>query len=147
MLRRWYDFLVEHIELLQHPSAVEVTGCLAGEYNGDCDVSYDGTVVDDYPTASTVWRRIVEVGDHLVMHLINLVGQDDTAWDSARKEPHPVSGATLRARRLGKNPPRVRVADPDRQPHLTDLSVTIDGDCVVAELPPLGVWQLLVIDL
>jgi hypothetical protein len=58
-----------------------------------------------------------------------------------------VSGATLRARRLGKNQPRVRFADPDRQPHLTDVPVTIDGDYVVAELPPLGVWQLLVIDL
>jgi dextranase len=148
MLRRWYDFCVEHIELLQHPEAVDVTGCLAGDYNGDCDVSCDGIVVADQPTASTVWRRIVGVDDHrLVMHLINLVGQDDTAWDSARKEPIPVSGATLRARRLGKNQPRVRFADPDRQPHLTDVPVTIDGDYVVAELPPLGVWQLLVIDL
>lgn len=147
MLHRWYDFLVEHIELLQHPEVVEVTGSLAGEYNGDCDVTYDGIVVTDLPTGSTVWRRIVYVEARLVMHLINLVGQDDTAWDSPRNEPTPVSGGTLRARRLGKNPPRVRVADPDRQPHLTDVPVTIDGDYIVAALPPLGVWQLLVIDL
>jgi dextranase len=40
----------------------------------------------------------------------------------------------------------VRVADPDRQPYLIDVDVTMDGDFASATLPAPHLWQLVVID-
>jgi dextranase len=81
LLRRWYDFHVEHGELLSDPGFVDMTGALAGAYNDDCDLSYPAS---DVPIPGTVWRRVLGRGDRLVVHLINLTGQDDTEWDAPR---------------------------------------------------------------
>ncbi|HTR96210.1 MAG TPA: glycoside hydrolase family 66 protein [Trebonia sp.] len=149
LLHRWYDFLVEHDELLTAPGITDVTGSYAGAYNDDLDVSYasraDVTVTHS-AGADRVWRRITQVEDRLIMHLINLVGQDDTAWDSPRQPPPDLGAGTLRIRRAGPGLPRVRVADPDRQPHLIDVDVTVDGDYASATLPAPHLWQLVVID-
>ena len=147
LLRRWYDFLVEHAELLTAQDINEVTGSYAESYNDDMDVSYTGATVTALATAGTVWRRITSVGDRLVMHLINLTGQDDTLWDTPRNQPGDPGVATLRIRRVGTELPRVRVADPDRQAHLIDLDVVADGDGFArAELPSPQLWQLVLID-
>lgn len=149
LLRRWYDFDVEHGELLRSPDAQDVTGALGGDYNDDCDVRYgdgDGVRVTETATAGAVWRRIVAVGPCLVVHLINLVQQDDTEWDAPRKLVAPVPGGILRLRRVGALRPRVRVADPDGTPALVDLPVTLDGDHASVALPPLHVWQLVLVD-
>ncbi len=42
MLKRWYDFLVEHGDLLHDRSLTDMTGSLAGGYNDDCDVTFPG---------------------------------------------------------------------------------------------------------
>jgi dextranase len=147
LLTAWYDFLVEHIELLHDPDLRELTGALAGAYNDDCEISYPGVSVTENPTAGAIWRRILGAGDRLVVHAINLVGQDDTEWDAARRLPAALPGGTLRIRRSGPGLPRVRFADPDRQAFLIDLPVTADGDHAVVALPSPYVWQLLVIDL
>jgi dextranase len=147
MLKRWYDFLVEHVALLQHPRAVDVTAATAGDYNGDCDVAYDGADVTDLPVPAKVWRRVVRAGEHLVIHLVNLVGQDDLEWDAARKAPVVVADGVVRVRRVGAKAPRIRVADPDYQPHLVELQTRSDDEYVTAVLPPLNVWQMLVVDL
>ena len=95
---------------------------------------------------SAVWRRITESRGRTVLHLINLVGQDDTLWDAPRRQPGDPGAATLRIRRLGDSVPRVRVADPDGSGRLTDVAVVVDGDYATAQLPPLGVWQLVLVD-
>ncbi len=85
---RWYDFLVEHDELLMDPALVDVTGAWAGPYNDVLDVTYGGVDVADEPRPGCVWRRVVAVpGENagLVVHLVNLVGQDDTVWDAPRR--------------------------------------------------------------
>ncbi|MHB8184722.1 MAG: glycoside hydrolase family 66 protein [Dermatophilaceae bacterium] len=147
LLRRWYDFLVEHAELLTAQGISEVTGSYADSYNDDIDVGYTDATVTEFATAGTVWRRITSVGDGLVMHLINLTGQDDTLWDAARNQPGDTGIGTLRIRRVGPGLPRVRVADPDRQAHLIDLDVTADDECFArVELPPPHLWQLVLID-
>ena len=147
LLTRWYDFLVEHDELLLDPTAVDVTASYAGEYNNDCDVTYDSAAVSGEASAGVVWRSITAVRGRLVVNLINLVGQTDTLWDAPR---HPFGDAgtgTLRVRRLKDRLPRVRVADPDRLHRLVDLEVTHDGDHAVVTLPDLHAWQLILIDL
>jgi dextranase len=146
MLRRWYDFLVEHTELLMPADVADVTGSYAGPYNDDLDVSYPAAQVGEHAAAGTVWRRITQVGPTTVLHLVNLTGQDDTLWDSPRHEPGDTGQATLRVRRVGTGLPRVRWADPDRQAGLTDVAVTADGDWATAVLPAAHVWQVVVVD-
>ena len=146
LLKRWYDFLVEHDEILMDPSIVDVTGSYAAAYNDDCDVSFPGNVVSVTADAGAIWRRVTQSGDRLVVHLINLVGQDDTLWDGPREEPTRVAG-TLRFRRLGDGMPRVRVADPDAEGRLIEVEVTLEGTHATASLPEFGVWQVVVIDL
>lgn len=147
LLRRWYDFLVEHVELLQPDRAIDVTAAMAGDYNGDCDVVYQGAIVAEQPGPSTVWRRVLQLDGKLVVHLINFMGQLNVEWDAERNPPVVVAHGVLRMRRVGPNLPRIRIADPDQQPHLVELEVRADGDHVTAVLPPLSVWQMLVIDL
>ena len=146
LLKRWYDFSVEQVELLYDPSLHDMTGALAGAYNDDCDVSFPGVEIREEPAAGTVWRRILGAGDRIVVHLINLVGQDDTAWDAPRKPVVDLPGGTLRIRRTGRRLPTVRVADPDRQAALRTLPVVADGDHAYVRLPSPYIWQVLVVD-
>jgi dextranase len=146
LLRRWYDFLVEHREILMSPVAVDVTGSYAGSYNDDCDVSYPAAEVQGSPEAGTVWRRVVERDGALVVHLVNLCGQRDTLWDAPREAVTGPGGGRLRVRRMHSGVPRVRVADPDRTPYLVEVPVTVEGEHAVADLPEPHIWQLVVID-
>jgi dextranase len=146
LLQRWYDFLVEHDELLLRPGIVDVTGAWVGAYNDALDVTYTSTPTIADPVPGTIWRRVTEVAGHLVVHLINLSGQTDTRWDGPKQPPGAPGPGTLRVRRVGASLPRVRVADPDRQPRLVDIPATTDGDFAVARLPEPRVWQLVVID-
>jgi len=147
LLRRWYDFLVEHDELLLDPAIADVTAAYAGDYNGDLDVSYVDAAVSEEATAGKVWRRITAAGGRLVVHLVNLVGQDDTLWDAARHPFGDPGAGSLRVRTVRGRVPRVRVADPDAAGHLVDVPLRADGDHVVAELPPLAAWQLVLVEL
>jgi dextranase len=152
LLRRWYDFAVEHADLLHQPGGcgpVEVTGSYAGSYNDDLDISYAGVEVGHHARPGTVWRRVMSVGDggdRLALHLINLRDQQDTRWDAPRLPPTDLGPGTLRIRRVGTGLPRVRYADPDHQPRLIDVGVHADGDFAVAVLPSPRVWQLVLID-
>ncbi|MGV8979009.1 MAG: glycoside hydrolase family 66 protein [Cellulomonas sp.] len=146
LLQRWYDFLVEHDALLLDPSVVDVTGAYAGAYNDDADVTYAHAAVAREAEAGAVWRRVARAGNALVVHLVNLVGQEDTLWDAPRLPVgHPGPG-TLRVRRTGPGLPRVRVADPSTTPRLVEVAVVADGDHAVAQLPAPHVWQIVVID-
>jgi dextranase len=147
LLRRWYDFLVEHDELLLDPAVVDVTGAWAGAFNDAVDVGFDSVAVSGEPEAGTVWMRVTQAGRYLVVHLINLAGQDDTAWDQPRQPVRRVGPATLRVRRAGAAVPRVRTADPDRCGRLRDAEVRVDGEFAVATLPEPHVWQIVTIDL
>jgi dextranase len=146
LLKRWYDFLVEHDEVLMQPTIVDVTGSYAGEYNGDCDVTFAGFVTGSTAEPGTIWRRVTSVDGRLVVHLINLLGQEDSLWDAPRKAPGRTGPGNLRFRRVGDGVPRVRVADPDGLGRLVDIAVTLEGTHATATVPEFGVWQVVVID-
>jgi dextranase len=146
LLKRWYDFLVAHDELLMPPELTDVTNSYAGPYNNEIDVSYARAEHSETATAGKVWRRIVADGDRLILHLINLVGQTDTLWDAARAAPADPGPATLRFRLSGARVPRVRVADPDGLGRLVELPVAVDGDFATADLPAPAVWQVVVVE-
>ncbi len=147
LLKRWYDFLVVHDELLMPASLYEVTHSYAGDYNGDLDVSFANAETSVTAEPGKVWRRIVRDGDRLIVHLINLVGQTDTLWDAPRNMPGSPGNATLRFKRLLGRTPRVLVADPDGLGRLVPVAVADEGDFASAVLPPLAIWQVVVIEL
>lgn len=147
LLKRWYDFLVAHDELLMPPDITDITNCYAGTYNGELDVSFTGAAVSECAEAGKVWRRITQVGDRIVVHLINLCGQTDTLWDAARNAIGDPGVATLQFKPLLGHVPRVRVADPDGAGILEEVFATEIGATASYALPRLNVWQMLVIDL
>ncbi|HEY2643476.1 MAG TPA: glycoside hydrolase family 66 protein [Galbitalea sp.] len=147
LLKRWYDFLVEHDALLLDPGIVDVTGSYAGGYNDDCDVAFPGVTIGSTAVPGTVWRRVTSIDSRLVVHLINLIGQDDALWDAPRNEQMRTGEGTLRIRRVAGTTPRVRVADPDGLGRLIDVPVTLEGNHATATIPDFGTWQIVVIDL
>ena len=147
LLKRWYDFLVVHDELLMPAHLHEVTHSYAGDYNGDLDVTFANAAISVTAEAGKVWRRIVRDGDRLVVHLINLCGQTDTLWDAPRPPMSAAGEATLRVRGLCGRQPQVYAADPDGSGRLEPIATHMDGDRVAAVLPALNTWQLVVVDL
>ncbi|TAM70476.1 MAG: hypothetical protein EPN48_03530 [Microbacteriaceae bacterium] len=147
LLKRWYDYLVEHDELLLDPQIVDVTGSYAGAYNDDIDVTFAGVEVTEEPIAGQVWRRVTRTRYGLVLHLINLSGQTDVLWDGAKHPVVDIGESTLRLRTVEGVVPRVRVSDPDRLPRLVEVPVKVDRAYASATLPTPGIWQLVLIDL
>lgn len=144
LLKRWYDFLVEHDRLLMAEDVIDVTSSYVGEYNDDCDVAFADAWSTSRAEPGAVWRRVVSVGGAVVVHLINLCGQSDAEWDAPRSAPIP-QGGTLRFRLSGASAPRVRVADPDAEGRLIELDVVVRGTHATVKLPEFGVWQVIVI--
>ncbi|WP_223359059.1 glycoside hydrolase family 66 protein [Leifsonia sp. ZF2019] len=147
LLRRWYDFMVEHDELLFDPRIVDVTGSYAGPYNDDIDVSYAAAPVSGEAVAGAVWRRVTSTPRGLVVQLINLAGQPDTLWDGPKETPAAVGEGVLRIRTVAGSSPRVRVADPDRSPRLVEVPVDAGATHATVTLPAPGTWQLVLIEL
>ena len=143
MLKRWYDFLVEHDEILMDPRIAEVTDSFAGPLNEDVEVAYDNLCVTEDPKEGAVWRRVTTTRHGLVVHLINLVGQKDTLWDGPKRSGILVEGGRLTLRCCAGRTPRVFVADPDGSGHLEELRVHCEGAQAKVDLPPLQVWQVL----
>lgn len=147
LLRRWYDFMVEHDELLFDPRIVDVTGSYAGPYNDDIDVSYTATPVSGDAEAGVVWRRVTSTPRGLVLHLINLAGQPDTLWDGPKEAPAAIGEGVLRIRSVAGSTPRVRVADPELSPRLVEVPVEAGTTHATVTLPAPGTWQFVLIDL
>jgi dextranase len=147
LLKRWYDFLAAHDEILMPPALCEVTHSYAGAYNGDLDVSFTGADVSVTAEPGKVWRRIVRDGDRLIVHLINLCGQRDTLWDAPRNAATSPGAAMLQFKPLRGRAPSVFVADPDGAGRLEPLAVVDEGNLASAILPPLGIWQVVVVQL
>ncbi|WP_341954095.1 glycoside hydrolase family 66 protein [Salinibacterium sp. TMP30] len=146
LLKRWYDFLVEHDELLLDTSIVDVTGATVGAYNDDTDVTFESAIVGETGLPGEIWRRVTESNGRRIIHLINLVGQVDSLWDAPRNPTADVGAGRVKIRRIPGCVPRVQVADPDGLGRLIDVEVTVDGEFAFAVLPPLAVWQLVLID-
>lgn len=147
MLRRWYDFLVEHGDVLVDPGIVDVTTAFAGAYNDDIEIAYARAEVASSPVPGTLWRRITATSHGYAMHVINLAGQADEAWDTPKAPFSDVGEGRIRIRKVNGCIPRVRYADPDLNPRLRDVDVRDGGDYADAILPAPGAWQLILIDL
>lgn len=145
LLKRWYDFMVAHDELLFPPEITDVTDAFAGVYNMDLDVDFGGIAVSERAEPGKIWRRITQVGHRIVIHLINLTGQVDCLWDAPRQPIAAVGSGRLTLDRLAAVTKRVQVASPDDRDVLAELRPA-DGSASYL-LPGLQTWQMIVVEL
>jgi dextranase len=145
MLARWYDFLVAAGDILLAPGTADITRAVTGTHNDEIDVHSPSALVSHDAAAGTIWRRVVDTAHGQAVHLINLAGQTDIGWDTAKNAIPAVDGLSLRIRRVGTTLPVVRTADPDRGPTFTTVPVAVDGNHAIAQLPPLQAWQVVLI--
>ncbi|MDR1213510.1 MAG: hypothetical protein LBK54_05400 [Propionibacteriaceae bacterium] len=143
-LARYADVLVRYGDLLVAPEVVDVTGSHFGAYNGDVIVEGPpGLKLSHRPEPGAVWVRVTRGPAGLTVHLINLTDQTETAWDQGKTPVTPLSGLTLRSRRLRPDPAPVFAADPDRPGPMVALEPVVDGPDQITALPDLGTWLIL----
>jgi dextranase len=141
----WYDFLVRYGDLLLSPHAVDVTRSYTGGINEDVIFTApDGVRVSTDPEPGTVWVRVVRTELGLVLHLINLTGQQTVDWDAAKNPIADVTGIELRVlRTMAMGGPLV--ASPDGPVDLQLLEVSSDGLYDVIALPTVTAWTMVVL--
>ena len=154
----WYDFQVRYGDLLLDPTQVDVTEFFTGGINEDIVLTgADGVTFSTKATPGTVWTRVVRTSRGLVIHLINLVGQDEVAWDAGKNDPVPQPGITLRLAPVAA-PPTLVWATPDADggsPRELDgraEGVGSQRDALSAgqtyasyDLPPLTTWAIILL--
>ena len=155
----WYDFLVRYGDLLLDQTQVDVTESFTGGINEDLVFSGpDGVLFSTQARAGTIWTRVVRTSLGLVIHLINLVGQDEIGWDAGKNDPAPQTGIRLRLAPVG-DPPVLLWATPDADNGasraLSGLAegAGIQSDALSAgqvhavyDLPTVRTWALIFID-
>jgi len=140
--RRGYDFAVRYGDLLFDPAAVDVTRTEVGGVNEEIRVEASVPVGTD-GEAGALWVRAVRGPHGLVLHLIDLSGQEDDRWDAGKRPPTGIAGVRVRVQRDGAQAPRFLYAEPASCPGLRPLPSRTEGRYDVVDLPPLGAWTML----
>ncbi len=144
MLARWLDLLVAAGDVLMGQESADITRSVVGSLNAELDV-IAGVEISHDARPGAIWRRVVQTPAGVAVHLINLVGQAETGWDSPKAAIAAIDGLRLRLRQTGTAVPRLHVADPDRGVQFTPVSFVADDGYLYADLPPLHAWQMLLI--
>lgn len=96
-LAPWYDFLVRYGDLLLAPDVHDVTEFYAGGINEDVVVHAGEHRVTTKASADGIWVRVFRTGDGShVIHLVNLLGLDETDWDRVKPPATPLEDAALK---------------------------------------------------
>jgi dextranase len=140
--RRYFDFLVRYGDLLLDPDAVDVTGSHLGGENQEVRIEAPVRVAVE-PEPGALWARVIRAGGGLLVHLIDLSGQDDDRWDAPKLPAEPLRGVRVSILRRNSTAPAVLAADPETRPALTPLAVETAERYDVVEVPPFSTWSLL----
>lgn len=140
---RYWDFVTAYGELLHDRELRDVSKTWNGVYVPE--TQYDGPVACS-PVAEpgTIWTILKEKPGRRVLHLINLVGQENARWNELKAEPLPIDGLTVTFMKYA--PIRAAwYASPDDggQPQpLTIEPDTTGRPFVHLRLPRLHVWGM-----
>ena len=146
LMKNWYDFQVRYGDLLLAPEAVDVTRSYTGGINEDLIfTTQSGQAILTDPEPDSIWVRVVRTDLGLVIHLINLIGQDETNWDRRKSPIQDVKGLRLRfLKTLGVDLP-YRV-EPERSPWPQHIETNDDGsDYLEIDIPDFGAWAMVVL--
>ncbi|KQR95804.1 MAG: carbohydrate-binding protein [Microbacterium ginsengisoli] len=148
-LRAWqknyYDFITAYENLLYGPDVHSVD-------SGSQFVSIAGQSTSGDASANTIWTNVKKTANDDVIHLINLIGNDNT-WRDAGKTTTPVLTNLAVKYYIGpdENPTAVRVATPDAgNDASTSLSYTVGTDSsgryLSFTVPQLKAWDMIYVD-
>ena len=144
-MKDYYDFITGYENLLYGPDVHSVD-------SGSQFVQITGQPTSGDGSANTIWTNVKKTSSNDVIHLINLLGNNNT-WRDAGKATPPVKTNLAMKYYLGpdENPTAVRVATPDTSHGVsTSLSYTVNTDSngryLSFTLPRLQNWDMIYID-
>ncbi|HWP21748.1 MAG TPA: glycoside hydrolase family 66 protein [Candidatus Cryosericum sp.] len=108
---RYADYLVRYAPLLYDDKGYDVSMTASGGINDDVTAVADNASFSPDGRAGTVWMILRESKNRLVLHLINLTG-NDALWNTPKNEPETVRNIRL-AMRLDVEMTGVYCASPD----------------------------------
>lgn len=108
---RYADFLVRYAPLLYDDKGYDVSMTAGGGINEDVVATSDGVVFSADGRAGTVWMLLRESEKRLVLHLVNLTG-NDALWNTPKYKPETVRDIRL-SLRLDAKVTGVYCASPD----------------------------------
>jgi dextranase len=138
--RSYADFSVRYGELL-FADSVDVTQTHWGGINEELVVR-SAVPVSAHATAGSLWVHAVECELGLVVHLIDLSSQVETAWDAPK---HPVAASPpikLGIARVA-SARSFHVASPETSPALLRLESEFDGRYDIVDIPPFAHWAMI----
>lgn len=149
LFARCYDTAVRWGDLLFDPSQQDVTEFMTGGINNDVVFRAEGVRFSTKAEPGTVWTRVVRTVHGLVIHVINLLAQEEVEWDAGKLPTRPLSYATLTlAPVTGRERPMWIEPGADPVPLLgatggedraTD-ALSASQTTLDFALPPLGAW-------
>lgn len=94
---RYADFLVRYAQLLYDDKGYDVSMTAGGGINEDVMAFADGVVFSADGQAGTVWMILRESANRLVLHFVNLTG-NDALWNTPKNKPETVRNIRLTMR-------------------------------------------------
>ena len=94
---RYADFLVRYAQLLYDDKGYDISMTAFGGINDDVIAKADNVAFSADGRADTVWMILRESERRLVLHFINLTG-NDALWNTPKYEPKPVQNIRLMLR-------------------------------------------------
>lgn len=148
VVQAYWDFQTRYGPILADPDAHDVTTTLCGGINRELRV--EGAPTSSAAEPGAVWAICKQGAGYLALHLINLTAVGDPRWTEPQPEPQPTGPLTVCAEVL-RAPESVWWASPDvagGAPQPLDIQLIYEenvGMTMVAALPPLYTWTMLVI--
>lgn len=144
-MKGYYDFITAYENLLYGPDVYSVD-------SGSQIVKLTGVAASGAANANTVWTNVKRTANHDVIHLVNLLGNNDE-WRSPGKAVPPGKSNVPVKYYIGPDltPSAVRVASPDRDAGAsTSLPFSIGTDAagryIEFTVPELQTWDMVYLD-
>jgi dextranase len=137
--RSYADFSVRFSELLFGDS-VDVTQTHWGGINEELIIQ-TAVPVSAHAAAGSLWVHAVHSKLGLVIHLIDLSSQVDTAWDAPKRPVTSSPPIRLAIARVSEAC-SFHVASPETSPGLTRLASEFDGRYDIVDIPPFSHWAM-----
>lgn len=140
LTRLYYDFAVRYGDLLFDPAATDVTRTHIAPETQEVKIAAPVAVTTDC-APGTVWARVIRCSRGLLVSLIDLSGQTDTLWKTAKQPLQPL--ACVRVAVEHAAPAQFLFAAPESSPSLAELVPKRDGAHDVVTLPAFTGWGML----
>lgn len=147
-MRRYYDFIVQYMELFYDATLIDVSMTHIGWDNTEYRCFHENWSMDG--EAGKVWLTIRENEDRKLISLINLCNTDDNEWNRGKSKPMDQQKIKFQVQ-IDKPVKRIYYASPDcfhGQPQEINYNniYTDRGDAIIFEVPSLELWSNVWID-